>query len=79
MYRVFWFRYESGYAFQLTIANSRDFDSYPLAISFLERRFYVISSVYWAGGYIEDDIGNILYEISPYGEVSLPILGKELL
>ena len=40
------------------------FDNLEVAIKFLKNKSKAIKSTYWAGGYVEDEKCNIIYEIS---------------
>ena len=45
-------------------SNSREFSTFESARKFLEKRTDVINGVNWAGGYIEDQNGKMLYDIT---------------
>lgn len=68
-YDVKWFRYPHGIEGEEMIANWREFDSFSKALAFLEKRVAVIRSINWAGGHIEDEKGNWIYDITDCGEV----------
>lgn len=68
-YDVKWFRYPHGIEGEEMIANRREFDSFPKALAFLEKRVEIIRSINWAGGHIEDVKGNWIYDITDCGEV----------
>lgn len=67
---VYWHRYPHGVQGEEMTACCREFDSLKEAIAFLEKRFYRIKSINWAGGYIEDNNGNWIYDITDCGDVS---------
>ena len=63
MYTVYWYRYHHGKEDEAMTANWRDFDSLEKAINFLDGRAKLIKSINWAGGHVEDENRNWLYEI----------------
>lgn len=69
-YTVTWHRYPHGIEGEEMTSNSRDFDSFEKALKFLEKRVEIIMSINWAGGYIEDENGNWLYDITDTGETT---------
>lgn len=64
MYDVTWFRFEHGCESDAMISKSRSFDSFDKAKMFLLKRMQLISGLYWAGGFVEDSNGNLLFDIS---------------
>lgn len=67
MYTVYWYRYPHGMENEAMTANWRDFDSLEKAINFLNGRVKLIKSINWAGGHVEDENRNWLYEIDYEG------------
>ena len=61
---VTWFRYPHGIEGESMESNSREFSTFESARKFLEKRTDVIKGVNWAGGYIEDQNGKMLYDIT---------------
>lgn len=61
---VTWFRYPHGIEGENMESNSREFSIFESARKFLEKRMDVIKGVNWAGGYIEDQNGKMLYDIT---------------
>ena len=68
-FEVIWFRFEHGHEWDAMTSKSRTFDTYDKAKSFRLKRMQVISGIYWAGGTIEDEMGNIILEITSDGDV----------
>ena len=69
MFEVTWFRFEHGHERDAMTSKSRTFDTYDKAKSFLLKRMQVISGIYWAGGMVEDEIGNIILDITSDGDI----------
>lgn len=63
IYTATWHRYPHGIEGEEMTSNSRDFDCFVNALNFLTKRVEIIKGINWAGGYIEDENGNWLYEI----------------
>ena len=63
IYTATWHRYPHGIEGEEMTSCSRDFDCFVNALNFLTKRVEIIKGINWAGGYIEDENGNWLYEI----------------
>lgn len=68
-FEVTWFRFEHGHEWDAMLSKSRTFNTYDKAKSFLLKRMQVISGLYWAGGMIEDEKGNNLFDITSEGAI----------
>jgi len=68
-FKVTWFRFEHGHEWDAMTSKSRTFDTYDKAKSFLLKRMQVISGIYWAGGMVEDEMENIILEITSDGNI----------
>ncbi len=69
MFEVTWYRFEHGHEWDAMVSKSRSFDSYKKAKAFLLKRLQVISGIYWAGGMVEDEKGNIILDITSEGDI----------
>lgn len=69
-FEVTWFRFEDGHERDTMISKSRTFDTYDKAKLFLLKRMQVISCIYWAGGMVEDEMGNIILDITSDGDIT---------
>jgi hypothetical protein len=68
IYTATWHRYPHGIEGEEMTSCSRDFDCFVNALNFLTKRVEIIKGINWAGGYIEDENGKWLYNITDSGE-----------
>lgn len=68
MYTVTWHRHPNGIEGEEMTYCWRDFQDLEKAIAFLNKRVMLIKSINWAGGYIEDETGDLIYEIDDEGD-----------
>lgn len=64
MYTVTWNRYPHGVEGESMDCKWKEFDSLDKAQAFLIKRSHIIKGIYWAGGYIEDSNGDMVYNIT---------------
>lgn len=61
---VFWSYYPNGDEYDEVVTDSCDVDSVEQGIEVLIEKSNEFSGIYWAGGSVEDNNGNIFYEIT---------------
>ena len=62
-YTVTWNRYKYGNESDPWVTDCKYFDNKEKAIEFLDKKVKRIRGIYWAGGQVEDEKGNIIHEI----------------
>ncbi len=68
MYSVTWHVYPNDIEGEEMDADFEYFKSLARAKSFLRQKIDEIGSIYWAGGYIEDDNGEWVVTVTDSGE-----------
>jgi hypothetical protein len=69
MITVHWFRYPHGIEGEAMKGDFKSFENSEKAIDFLHKKVKRIKGINWAGGYVEDEELELLYEITSDCEV----------